>query len=80
MSVQAETAVLGAALLSDKAADLACDLLAPDDMQREGNRTVLEAIAELRRQGDPADTISVTRLLARATGSTRSVARSPCTT
>ena len=65
MSVQAETAVLGAALLSDKAADLACDLLAPDDMQREGNRTVLEAIAELRRQGDPADTISVTRLLAR---------------
>jgi len=73
MSVQAETAVLGAALLSDKAADLACDLLAPDDMQREGNRTVLGRVT---RQ-TPSRSHGCWHA---ATGSTRSAARSPCTT
>lgn len=65
MSLQAEAAVLGAALLSEKAADLACDLLASPDLQRDAHRLVLDAIRELRAQGEPADTVSVTRILAR---------------
>ena len=65
MSVQAEAAVLGAALTSDAKADQALDLVDVGDLQRDAHRTVYDTIAELRRKGETADTITVTRTLAR---------------
>ena len=65
MSVQAEAAVLGAALISDAGADQAIDLLNPADLQRDAHRTVLDVIRELRGKGEPADVIAVTRTLSR---------------
>lgn len=65
MSVQAEAAVLGAALTSDAKADQALDLVDVGDLQRDAHRTVYNAIAELRSQGETADTVTVTRMLAR---------------
>lgn len=65
MTLQAETAVLGAALLSDSAADQVVDLLHDRAWQQTAHRQIFEAVCELRRDGGPADAIAVTDLLIR---------------
>jgi replicative DNA helicase len=65
MSVQAETAVLSASLLSDKAADIACDLLDSTVWQRDAHLTVFDAIRQLRHDNVRPDGIAVTNLLAK---------------
>lgn len=66
MSVQAEAAVLGAALLSDKAAEVMCDLLDASVWQRDAHLAVAETVRELKGEGVVADTVTVTNRLARA--------------
>lgn len=66
MSVQAETAVLGACLLSSKAVVETLDTLTADMFQRDAHRTVFETVKALADASDPVDTISVTRRLSTA--------------
>jgi len=65
-STQAEATVLGAALMSEKAADQAAAKLAPNDFYRDAHRTVFRAISTLRNASRPADSATVSELLARS--------------
>lgn len=65
MTLEAETSTLGAAMLSERSADVAVDLLSPEHFQRDAHRVVWEAISHLRSQGKAADLASVTEVLSR---------------
>lgn len=64
--LEAEAAVLGAALLSPAAAGRALELLDPGDFDRGAHRVVFEGIAELHGRREPADTVTLMDWLARA--------------
>ncbi|MEX0741559.1 MAG: DnaB-like helicase N-terminal domain-containing protein, partial [Phycisphaeraceae bacterium] len=64
-SNEAECAVLGAALLSPKAAATLADLLDPRDFYRGARGVLFDAIRTLVADGTTPDTTTVTELLAR---------------
>ena len=63
--LQAEQAVLGAALLDPAAADECVPLLAPEAMYREAHRRIWRAIRTLRASHTPCDVITVAETLQR---------------
>ena len=62
-SLSAETTVLGACMISERAADIAADLLDPRDFYRSAHGLVFATIQELRGKGETADPITVGDLL-----------------
>lgn len=61
--LDAEAAVLSAALLSGEAFDSIQDILSPEHFYADANRRVFEAILELSQGGRPVDTVSVAGFL-----------------
>lgn len=59
MSVQAEAAILGAAMLSDRAADIMVDRVRHGMWTRDAHRTVAEVIGKVRADGLTADAVTV---------------------
>ena len=59
MSSQAEIAVIGAALLDERACDIVCETVKPVMLQSEARRLVLETILALRGRGVKIDTVTV---------------------
>lgn len=63
MSAEAEAATLGAAMLSDRAADVMLDRISPAMWTREAHRLVAEAVGKVRADGVTADAVAVGDLL-----------------
>lgn len=63
MSVTVEASILGAAMLSDRAADVMADRVSDGMWTRDAHRTVAAAITKLRGEGLTADLASVTDAL-----------------
>lgn len=57
--LEAEQAVLGGALVSKSAAELAVELLAPEDFYLEAHRKLFAVVAHLHRQDVPPDLVTV---------------------
>lgn len=64
-SLEAERAVLGSALLDDRAYDLLADLLTADDFFREAHAVAWKTIAEFRTRGASIDTLILAEELQR---------------
>jgi replicative DNA helicase len=64
--LEAEMSVLGGAMLEPEAADLALELLRPEDFAWPAHRSIFTAIESLRRQGAEADPLAVREELRRA--------------
>ena len=62
-SVEAEQAVLGAALLDGAAFHLALERLTPEDFYRSAHQKIFRAMAEVSSHGDPVDLVTVTARL-----------------
>ena len=62
-NAEAEESVLGAMLLSAKAAETAAELLVPSDFYRPSHGTVFAAARELLQKGEPVDAITLVDLL-----------------
>jgi replicative DNA helicase len=62
-NLEAEESVLGAMLLSAKAAETAAELLAPSDFYRPSHGTIFSASRELLQKGEPVDAITLVDLL-----------------
>jgi len=62
-NLEAEESVLGAMLLSAKAAETAAELLAPSDFYRPSHGTIFAASRELLQKGEPVDAITLVDLL-----------------
>lgn len=58
-AIDAEQAVLGSLMLSERAWWDVCDLLASDDFYRRDHRVIFRAIAELRRAEKPCDAVTL---------------------
>lgn len=61
--LDAEAAVLSAAMLDAEARDIVRDILKPEHMYADANNRILAAIYELMDQGQPADVVTVAGLL-----------------
>jgi len=61
--LDAEAAVLSAALMSSDAFDQVCDVLRPEHFYSDANRRIFEAIVELQTAGRPVDIVSVASYL-----------------
>ncbi|NLX19020.1 MAG: replicative DNA helicase [Desulfobulbus sp.] len=62
-NIEAEQAVLGAALLQDKALLKVVELLTPNDFYRDAHKTIFAAMLTLFEKREPHDLITVTGLL-----------------
>ena len=62
-NLEAEESVLGAMLLSAKAAETAAELLGPSDFYRPSHGTIFAAARELLQKGEPVDAITLVDLL-----------------
>ena len=62
-NLEAEESVLGAMLLSAKAAETAAELLGPSDFYRPSHGTIFAASRELLQKGEPVDAITLVDLL-----------------
>src|SRR5581483_8282505 len=62
-NLEAEESVLGAMLLSAKAAETAAELLQPSDFYRPSHATIFVAARELLQKGEPVDAITLVDLL-----------------
>ncbi|MDX1510139.1 MAG: replicative DNA helicase [Nitriliruptorales bacterium] len=62
-SLEAEASVLGACLLSQRAATDVAAILGPDDFYRSAHATLFEGILALRRNGTGIDSITLTEWL-----------------
>ncbi len=62
-NAEAEESVLGAMLLSAKAAETAAEVLLPSDFYRPSHGTIFAASRELLQKGEPVDAITLVDLL-----------------
>lgn len=67
-NVEAEQAVLGGILINNDAMNQVVDILVPDDFYREAHVALFEGMAQLYRQGEPIDIITLSETLTK-TGS-----------
>ena len=58
-SLEAERAALGAMLIERDAAEMAADLLVPEDFYREAHRRVFEAMRDLLARHEPVDLVTL---------------------
>ncbi len=62
-SIEAETAVLGAVLLSNAALDTALESLRPEDFYTEAHRFIFQAMVELSTDAQPVDLVTLAERL-----------------
>lgn len=65
-SLEAEQSLLGSMLLDNETTDNAMEMVTAEDFYREGHRQIFRAIAELRREHEPVDLVTVTEAMRKA--------------